>query len=75
MEKLQISPDDEKSEEFEAIAKELKVLKSTLSCDIIQNYLKNFCVKKLEKCHRIGYENFPIEAGEFDVWENEQIWC
>ncbi len=27
-----------------------------------------------EKKHQLGYQNQPVESGEFDVWEDEQAW-
>jgi hypothetical protein len=29
---------------------------------------------RLEAQHAEGYEKHPVEAGEFDLWENEQDW-
>jgi ABC-type polysaccharide/polyol phosphate transport system ATPase subunit len=28
----------------------------------------------LERRHRAGYERHPVEPGEFDAWEDEQVW-
>jgi hypothetical protein len=28
----------------------------------------------LEHKHRKGYTEKPVKPGEFDVWENEQVW-
>jgi hypothetical protein len=30
--------------------------------------------KALEEKHRAGYERHPVQEGEFDLWEGEQVW-
>jgi hypothetical protein len=37
-------------------------------------YLSRVKIKELEKQHREGYTKHPVQAGEFDLWENEQVW-
>ena len=29
---------------------------------------------ELEQKHKQGYEQDPPQEGEFDVWEDEQVW-
>jgi hypothetical protein len=36
--------------------------------------LQQFRIRKLEAQHAAGYERHPVAAGEFDDWENEQVW-
>ncbi len=36
--------------------------------------LEQFKIRQLEIQHRVGYEDHPVLAGEFDVWEAEQYW-
>ncbi len=36
--------------------------------------LHRMAVSRLEQKHRQGYERNPPDEGEFDVWENEQVW-
>ena len=38
------------------------------------HYLHKLKIKEMENQHREGYSKNPIEKGEFDVWENEQVW-
>jgi hypothetical protein len=36
--------------------------------------VRRLIVSELERRHREGYERNPPREGEFDVWENEQVW-
>jgi hypothetical protein len=38
------------------------------------HYLHKLKIKEMEKRRREGYSKQPIEKGEFDVWEGEQVW-
>jgi metal-responsive CopG/Arc/MetJ family transcriptional regulator len=31
-------------------------------------------IKELEEKHRQGYISSPVNPGEFDDWEDEQVW-
>lgn len=31
-------------------------------------------VAGLERKHAEGYARYPVEAGEFDLWQSEQVW-
>ncbi len=31
-------------------------------------------VKELERRHREGYTKKPVKKGEFDIWQDEQVW-
>ncbi|KAA0231438.1 CopG family transcriptional regulator [candidate division KSB1 bacterium] len=37
------------------------------------HYLQRLEIRELEKKHRSGYSKHPVEKGEFDVWEDEQM--
>ena len=30
--------------------------------------------RKLEKRHAENYAKFPVEKGEFDIWQDERVW-
>ncbi len=38
------------------------------------HYLQRLRIREMEKQQRSGYSKHPIEKGEFDVWEDEQVW-
>jgi metal-responsive CopG/Arc/MetJ family transcriptional regulator len=39
-----------------------------------QAWLQQLRVRKLEKKHNEGYARYPVKAGEFDLWLDEQVW-
>ena len=53
---------------------ELKTNRSAFIRESLQHYLERLKIKKLEKRHRDGYMKHPVQAGEFDIWEDEQAW-
>jgi hypothetical protein len=42
--------------------------------NLVQYYLERLRIKELEKKHRDGYLNQPVEIGEFDACEDEHVW-
>ncbi|NUO81783.1 CopG family transcriptional regulator [candidate division KSB1 bacterium] len=38
------------------------------------HYLERLKVREQERQHREGYQRYPVQKGEFDVWEEEQVW-
>ena len=38
------------------------------------HYHHRLKIREQEKQKRSGYIQHPIEKGEFDVWEDEQVW-
>lgn len=52
--------------------------KSTRSAFIRQALrlaLRQLQVTELERKHAEGYARYPVEAGEFDVWEEDQAFA
>jgi hypothetical protein len=54
--------------------KRLTATRSASSRDDVQGPLTKADNQELEERHRQGYERFPVKAGEFDPWEQEQVW-
>ena len=42
--------------------------------EAVKHYLKVLRLRRRESQHRRGYEQHPVGPGEFDVWEQEQVW-
>jgi metal-responsive CopG/Arc/MetJ family transcriptional regulator len=40
----------------------------------LQLAFRRYNIKVLEEKHRQGYLKNPVKPGEFDVWEDEQVW-
>lgn len=42
--------------------------------ETLRQVFKRHNVEQLEMKQEEGYKRFPVTAGEFSVWEDEQIW-
>jgi len=74
MKTIQMTLDEDLLNRIDKAIKELNTTRSALIRESVQHYLERLKVKKLEKKHREGYLQQPVAAGEFDVWEDEQVW-
>ncbi len=55
-------------------ARRLKTSRSGFTRQALRDALKRLAVAEREARHRRGYASKPVSAGEFDAWENEQVW-
>ena len=56
------------------VIKELGISRSAFIRQALQQALQRFETAKLERKHRAGYTRYPVQPGEFDLWEVEQSW-
>lgn len=42
--------------------------------EALVQHLEKIKIKEQERKHREGYRRSPVQPGEFDVWEEEQVW-
>lgn len=66
-------------QEVDEIVKKLGTTRSSFAREALRDALskveqKKVEQKELERRHREGYEKQPVQPGEFDVWEDEQVW-
>lgn len=74
MKTIQLTLDDDLLDRVNrAIAQQQTSLALFMKESLI-HYLHKLKIKEMEKQHKDGYSKHPIEKGEFDVWEDEQIW-
>jgi hypothetical protein len=62
---------------FTQVNQAIEQQKTTLSAflqESIIHYLNRLKIKEMEKQHREDYSKYPVQEGEFDVWDNEQVW-
>jgi len=74
MKTIQMTLDEDLLSRVDKAIQELNTTRSALIRESVQYYLERLRIKKLEKKHRDGYLKQPVVAGEFDVWEDEQVW-
>jgi hypothetical protein len=52
----------------------LNTTRSAFIREAILLALRQQKIRKLEQQQAEGYARHPVEPGEFDVWESEQVW-
>lgn len=71
---IQMTLDEELLKTVDLKRKQLKKTRSQFIRESLKNMLNDIQARELENQHRKGYEKFPVNTEEFDVWENEQVW-
>jgi metal-responsive CopG/Arc/MetJ family transcriptional regulator len=74
MKTVQITIDEELSEEVDRAVEKLGTTRSEFTRQALRGRLSRLEVEEMERRHREGYERHPVRPGEFDVWEDEQVW-
>lgn len=74
MKTVQMTLDDELVREVDRVVKRLGTTRSAFTRDALRRALEEIRTKALEEKQRQGYEKHPVESGEFDDWEAEQVW-
>jgi len=74
MKTIQMTLDEELLYRVDIVIKKLKITRSAFIRDSLQHHLARLKIKEMEKKHREGYIKHPTQNGEFDVWEDEQVW-
>lgn len=74
MKTIELSIDDELLSRVNHTIAQQKTTLAAFVRESFIHYLNRLKIRELEKQHREGYKKYPVEAGEFDVWENEQVW-
>jgi hypothetical protein len=74
MKTVQMTLDAELVEAVDRAAKRLGTSRSAFTRDALRRALARLREERLERKHRLGYERSPVEPGEFDLWEREQVW-
>ncbi len=71
---IQMTIDDSLLEEVDSTSARLGMNRSAFIREALRQAMERFRMTELERKHAAGYSRFPIEPGEFDVWEAEQAW-
>lgn len=74
MKTVQITLDEDLSQDVDRAVAKLGTTRSGFTREALRRALTRMEIEALEKRHREGYERHPVEEGEFDVWEDEQVW-
>ena len=74
MKTIQIRIDEPLLHKVDLAIRDLKISRSTFIREALKSALQKYEIHKLEERHAKGYAKYPVEKGEFDIWQDEQIW-
>ena len=74
MRTIQMTLDDDLVKAVDRISKQLHTSRSAFTRKALREALTRYNIEKLERKHCQGYEQYPVTADEFSVWETEQAW-
>ena len=74
MKTIQMTLDEDLLNRIDKTINELNTTRSAFIRESVQYFLERMRTNKLEKKHREGYLKHPVKTGEFDIWEDEQVW-
>ena len=74
MKTVQMTLDEDLVAAVDRAARKLRTTRSSFTRMALREALKRMADKSLERRHRKGYQAYPVEKGEFDIWEKEQQW-
>jgi len=66
--------DDDLVKAVDRVSKELCTSRSAFARKALRDALARHKLEQLERGHRRGYQQHPVAADEFSVWETEQAW-
>lgn len=74
MKTIQMTIDEQLLREVDTAVHGLDTSRSAFLRDALQQMLKRMQISAMERQQITGYQRFPVEPDEFDVWQNEQVW-
>lgn len=74
MKTIQMTFDEELIDEVDKEVKKLGTTRSAFTREALRKILVYYHELELEKKQIEGYKSQPVKSGEFDNWEDEQVW-
>lgn len=74
MKTIQMTIDESLLREVDQIIHTLNTSRSAFIRQALKLALEKHKTRKLEERHAKGYAQYPVEKGEFDIWQEEQVW-
>ena len=74
MKTIQMTIDEPLLYKVDQAIRNLETSRSAFIREALKLALQKYETRKLEERHAKGYVKYPIEKGEFDIWQNEQVW-
>jgi metal-responsive CopG/Arc/MetJ family transcriptional regulator len=74
MKTIQMTIDEDLLSDVDRIIRSLEINRSAFIQNALKLAIKRYEIREMEKRHISGYEKHPVVEGEFDIWQNEQVW-
>lgn len=71
---VQMTLDEALVREVDRAARRLRTTRSAFARQALRAAIRTLRERELDRRHREGYERLPAAPGEFDAWENAQVW-
>ena len=74
MRTVQMTMEEELVTRVDRAARKLKTTRSGFARQVLRKALDDLAKKESVAKYKAGYANQPVEPGEFDIWEEAQVW-
>ncbi len=74
MKTIQMTIDESLLSRVDQATQNMGVARSEFIRRALESVLWDLVIAEMERKHREGYLQHPVEPGEFDDWESEQAW-
>ncbi len=74
MKTVQMTLDEKLVGEVDKAVERLGTTRSAFTREALRSSLASLREQELERRHEEGYRHQPARPGEFDDWEDEQVW-
>ena len=74
MKTIQMTIDEGLLADVDRVIRRLETNRSAFIRSALKLAIKRHEIREMEKRHIRGYEKYPVEKGEFDIWQDEQVW-
>lgn len=74
MRTVQITLDEQLAEDVDRTVERLGTTRSGFTRSALRDALARIEREDLEQRQRQGYARHPVRPGEFDAWQDEQVW-
>ena len=74
MKTIQMTIDEPLLQKVDLAIRNLETSRSAFIREALKLALQKYEIRKMEERHAEGYAKYPVEKGEFDIWQDEQVW-
>ncbi len=71
---VQMTLDEKLVKRVDSLVLKLRTSRSAFAREALKEAVKKYQITELEEKHRHGYRQKPVIKGEFDAFEDEQVW-